>query len=425
MKIVVIGAGYVGSVTGACLASMGHKVVVLDKDIDKVSKLKSGKSPISEPGLNELLKEVSISGRFSASSDLAETALDADLVLVSVGTPTNKVDGSADLQAITRVFTELRDLLIRRESSLAIGITSTVPPGTTNQVARKILCNEPQTSGKFTLSFIPEFLREGTAISDFKNPSRFIVGVDEKQDADPFLLLRPDLSDRTHIVGISEAEMLKSVENAWHATKVVFANEIGRISEALDVDAGNVMDLLVLDTRQNISKTYLRPGFSFGGSCLPKDVRSLVRLSELKAVPSPLLKSLIPSNHQHIDSAFTKILQTGKSKIGILGLAFKADTDDIRESPALELIQKLLGYGFELRIHDFEALRHDLYGANLATLQNHAHIRRLMHESVDQVISDSEVIVITQHNKKYLSYVRGELGERTLIDLTGLTRKNV
>jgi GDP-mannose 6-dehydrogenase len=277
-----------------------------------------------------------------------------------------------------------------------------------------------KVQGSFTLAFIPEFLREGTAIDDFRNPSRFIVGVDNVEDASDFIALRPDLKDRTHVVGIPEAEMLKTVENAWHATKIVFANEIGRASESLGIKGKDVMNLLMLDTKQNISKTYLRPGFAFGGSCLPKDVRSLVRLTEIQAVASPLLSSLIPSNKAQVDYALERISTTGAKKIGILGLAFKADTDDIRESPGLDLIQKLIGAGYELQIHDFEALRHDLYGANLATVENHLHIRKLMIEDANEVISANDVIVLTQHNRRYLPLLTSLLPKKILIDLPGL-----
>jgi GDP-mannose 6-dehydrogenase len=420
MKVTIVGAGYVGAVTGACLAEMGHTVTVVDKDADKVSKLQLGRSPISEPYLESLLSSMTASGKLSATGDLYSAVIDADLVLVSVGTPTNRVDGSADLTAINRVFTELRAILGIRTRKLAIAITSTVPPGTTNQVARKILGEESIYQGKFTLAFIPEFLREGTAIDDFRNPSRFIVGIDSEDDALTFKALRPDLEDRTHIVGIPEAEMLKTVENAWHATKIVFANEIGRASESLGIQGKEVMNLLMLDTKQNISKTYLRPGFAFGGSCLPKDVRSLVRLTEVQAVVSPLLSSLIPSNKAQVDHAINQIANTGLTKVGVLGLAFKADTDDIRESPGLELIQRLIGSGYEVQVHDFEALRHDLYGANLATVEKHAHIRKLMVEDAYEVISSSDLIVVAQHNKKYLPLISGLDAGKILIDLPGL-----
>ena len=420
MKVTIIGAGYVGAVTGACLADMGHMVTVVDKDLNKVSKLQLGKSPIAEPFLEDLLKAKTSSGMLTATADLHASAKDADLVLVSVGTPTNRVDGSADLTAVVRVFTELKEIIESRTEGLAIAITSTVPPGTTNKVARRILENGSEVQNKFTLAFIPEFLREGTAIEDFRNPSRFIVGVDNPQEAEVFLALRPDLSDRAYVVGIPEAEMLKTVENAWHATKIVFANEIGRASESLGIKGKDVMNLLMLDSKQNISKTYLRPGFAFGGSCLPKDVRSLVRLTEVQAVSSPLLSSLIASNKAQIEYALEKISNSGFKKIGVLGLAFKADTDDIRESPGLDLIQRLLGAGYELQVHDFEALRHDLYGANLATVEGHSHIRKLMVQNVEEVLSGNEIIVLTQHNKKYLPLLVNLAKDKVLIDLPGL-----
>ena len=420
MKIAIVGAGYVGAVTGACLASMGHKVILVDREASKVERLKEGKSPISEPGLNELLQKVTSEGFLSATINLEFAASDADLVLISVGTPTNEIDGSADLQAIKRVFAEISQVIKGRASRISIAITSTVPPGTTNEVARKIILKSGVREEDFNLAFIPEFLREGTAIGDFLNPSRFILGVDNQDDADPFLLLRPDLIDRTHIVGIKEAEMLKTVENAWHATKIVFANEVGRISQSLNVDGREVMKLLSLDTRQNISKTYLRPGFAFGGSCLPKDVRSIVRLGELRAVSTPLLGSLIPSNQAQVEAALSKIISIGVNSIGILGIAFKADTDDIRESPGLELIQRLLGKGYNLKVHDFEALNHELYGSNLATFERHANIRSILVTNLQELIDHSKLIVLTQYNKKYLGILNELPRNKLVIDLTGL-----
>ena len=420
MKITIIGAGYVGAVTGTCLSQLGHEVTLVDKNPLKIAELAAGRSPISEPGLAELVCDSVERGILRATTDLTKPLQECDLVMVSVGTPTDSKDGSADLSAIKGVFEAIGQSLKVRDRHLSIAITSTVPPGTTNDVARPIIERFALSGASYELAFIPEFLREGSAISDFKNPTRFVIGIRDGANTDNFMALRPDLHSVTHVVDVSEAELLKTVENAWHATKVVFANEVGRIAKSVGVSGKKVMELLTLDSRQNISKTYLRPGFSFGGSCLPKDLRSFVRLAELGGLKVPLIDALIPSNNFHLDQAFQSLIAYGGQKIGILGLAFKADTDDLRESPALELVQRLLGRGYQVFVHDFDALKHNLYGANLETFREHSHIERIMYSDPDSLILDCDVIVLAQYNKKYIEHLSRITSEKTVIDLVGL-----
>jgi GDP-mannose 6-dehydrogenase len=290
-------------------------------------------------------------------------------------------------------------------------------------LVRPILEANGSNSGKYFLCFIPEFLREGTAIDDFRYPTRFVVGASSTEEAAQFGPLRSDIEDKHHYVDTSVAEMLKTTENCWHATKVTFANEVGRVAEAYNVDAQQVMDLLLKDNKQNVSATYMRPGFAYGGSCLPKDLRSMVRLGQITGVSTPMLSGIAASNRDHVDSALAQILSVGKPRVGILGLAFKADTDDLRESPAVDLIELLVGKGFSVTVHDYEAHKHPMFGANLNEWNRHAHLADRMIESTDDLIANSDVVVLTQFNRRYLEVLKSLPSDVVFIDLAGLTTR--
>lgn len=421
LKIAIIGLGYVGTVTGSTLVTLGHDVQLVDKDLNKVEILNSGISPIAEPGLAESVRSGVDSGRLRATVDVSEAANWADFVIVSVGTPTDPDTGEVDLSAVLAVSRSIAETLPTRAGSLLVAISSTVPPGTTEERIRPILAAAAPEPEKFSLAFIPEFLREASAISDFLEPTRFVIGARDQAEAAKFKVLRPDLGDRTYLVDTGVAEMLKTTENCWHATKVTFANEVGRICASLDVDARQVMDILLRDTKQNVSAAYMRPGFAYGGSCLPKDLRSMVRLGQAGGVSTPMLAGVGPSNRQHVDSAVNAIQRLGLPKIGVLGLAFKADTDDMRESPAVDLVEALLGRGFDVRIHDFHVNRTQLFGSNLAVWSRHAHLAARMVESVDELIANSDVVVLAQHNRVYAKRLDEGNDDVIVIDLVGLT----
>ena len=423
MKIAIIGLGYVGAVTGSALCDLGHHVTLVDRDENKVNMLNASQSPIAEPGLKELIVKGVAAGQLVATTSVKQAGLDCDLVLISVGTPTDHASGAPDLTAVRRVSEDLSATISERTTPLLVAVSSTVPPGTTEQLVRPILEADGANSDKYALCFVPEFLREGTAIDDFLYPTRFVVGARTPEEAAKFAPLRGDIPDKHHYVDTAVAEMLKTTENCWHATKVTFANEVGRVAQAYNVDAQQVMDLLLKDNKQNVSATYMRPGFAYGGSCLPKDLRSMVRLGQITGVSTPMLSGIAASNRDHVDSALEQIVAIAKPRIGILGLAFKADTDDLRESPAVDLIELLVGKGFTVNVHDYEAHRHPMFGANLNEWNRHAHLADRMIESVDELIANSDVIVLTQFNRRYLDTVAKLPADMPFIDLAGLTTR--
>ena len=424
MRIAVVGLGYVGAVTGSCLVDIGHHVTLIEKNLEKVDTFNAGISPISEPGLTALIARGLASGNLKATGDGVSEFLTAELVIVSVGTPTDPATGKPDLSSIQSVAQELAIALKVRVNPLKIAIASTVPPGTTEGIVRMYFDHEGIPQDKYALAFIPEFLREGSAISDFLNPTRFIIGSRSKTEAQEFINIRPELSNITFLTKTETSEMLKTVENSWHATKITFANEIGRISKSVGVDENEVMELLIADNKQNISPTYMRPGFAFGGSCLPKDLRSLVYLGQSHGVEIPLLAGITHSNSNQIEVAVNHIVSWKKQRIGILGLAFKANTDDLRESPSVTLIERLLGKGFKVQVHDFEVNGSKLFGVNLNTWNQHSHLAKNLVVDARELIQDSEVIVLAQHNSHYLEVLKDLPDDKILVDLTGLTKKS-
>lgn len=417
MKIVIFGLGYVGAVTGACLAEMGSTVVMVDREPKKVEKLNSGKSPISEPLLSEIIARQVSTGQLRATTDASADVSDADFVLISVGTPTDSVTGAADLTAVRAVAKEIASEIKDRTDRVRLALCSTVPPGTTENVFRRILNEEGVSETSYALSFIPEFLREGSAVRDFKEPSRFIVGARSTEEAKEFENLRPDTVGKQYFVTTEVAETLKTTENCWHAVKITFANEIGRICDAYGVDASSVMDLLIQDTRQNVSATYMRPGFSYGGSCLPKDLRSMQHLAAARGVVVPMLVGTGSSNAAHIESAVRTVLATEKTHVALLGLAFKGNTDDLRESPSVELVERLVGKGIEVSIHDFEVDPENLIGANLSTWNRHAHLARMLDKDLSKVVASSDVIILAQHDKRYKELAGKSFRDKIVIDL--------
>lgn len=417
MKIVIFGLGYVGAVTGACLAEMGSQVVMIDRESRKVETLNAGLSPIAEPGLADLIRKQVSDGKLSATTDAYADVETADMVLISVGTPTDPITGAADLTAVKSVAREVASEIKDRDSRIRIALCSTVPPGTTEGVFRQILEEEGISDSGFALAFIPEFLREGSAIRDFKEPSRFVIGSRSTEEAAEFLQLRPDTEGKEYLVSTEVAETLKTTENCWHAVKITFANEIGRICDAYGVDATAVMDLLTKDTRQNVSATYMRPGFSYGGSCLPKDLRSMQYLANSRGVTVPMLAGTGASNTAHVESALNEILNTGATHVALLGLAFKGNTDDLRESPSVELVERLVGKGIEVAIHDFEVNPSNLIGANLNAWNRHAHLAKMLNHDATAVLNSSEVIVLAQHDKRYRDLLSQISPSKKVIDL--------
>jgi GDP-mannose 6-dehydrogenase len=396
MKISIFGLGYVGAVSLACLARDGHEVVGVDIDPTKLDLIRAGKSPVIEEGIQEVMAQVVASGRVSVTDDSREAVRDTDLSFVCVGTP-SMPNGSQDLRALRRLSEDMGKALKEKDEFHTVMIRSTIEPGTIKEVVEPILVEH---SGKvsgvdFGLGFQPEFLREGSSIKDYDNPPMTVVGANSPRSIVQLQDLFGHLPNKFLTTDIGTAECLKYACNAFHAVKVTFANEIGRVTQSVGVDSRKVMELVCEDHSLNISKAYLRPGFAFGGSCLPKDLRALLYVARSRDVELPMMAGLIPSNQNHVAHALTTILERGTRKVGFLGLSFKSGTDDLRESPLLTLAEQLIGKGMELKIYDPEVNVARLIGANRAYLEESIpHVSSLMCDSAKDVIEHADVIVV-------------------------------
>lgn len=396
MKVIsVLGLGYVGSVSAACLASQGCRVLGVDANPVKVRLINDGQSPVIEAGLDEMIAEMVSSGRLTAHTDAAEMVAQSDISLICVGTPSQE-NGNLDLQHVRNVAVDIGRGLRRREAYHAVVVRSTMLPGSVDSVVIPLL---EQESGKragrdFGVFIYPEFLREGSALEDYYHPAFTLIGSYAACDPETLSPLHHGIDAPVLTTDLRTAEMVKYVSNAFHALKVSFANEIGTICKSLDIDSHAVMDIFTQDTRLNISARYLRPGFAFGGSCLPKDLRALVYKVKTLDLETPLLRNILPSNEHHIDNAFRLIQQTGRKKIGILGLSFKAGTDDLRESPMVQLAEKLLGKGYDIRIYDRDVSMAALIGTNRYYIdQVIPHISTLLVSEVDDLLAHADVLI--------------------------------
>lgn len=396
MKVTVFGLGYVGSVTAAALARDGHHVVGVDVQATKLDAINEGRSPVLEAGVDQVVAEAAAAGRLRATDDPADGLRDAEVSLICVGTP-SRPDGSLDLQYVEQVAAQIGSKLSHTADDHRVVVRSTVLPGSTRgRVLPAIENAAGRSAGNgFDVCTNPEFLREGSSLKDYDAPPRILVGEREPGGGAPVLELYAGVDAPRYSVPLEVAEAVKYTDNAFHALKVTFANEIGRVWEAAGADPVRVMKIVAEDTKLNISPVYLRPGFAFGGSCLPKDLRALTFAARDRNVGIPMLDHVIPSNEVQIRRAFEAIRQSGARRIALLGLAFKADTDDLRESPLLALAKSLIGEGCELRIHDPAVLLARLHGSNREYLERELpHITRLLHEDVDTTVADAQLVVI-------------------------------
>jgi GDP-mannose 6-dehydrogenase len=422
MKIAVFGLGYVGVVSAACLARDGHTVVGVDPNALKLDFLRQGKSPIVEPGLEDLIAAAVGAGRLIASSDYAAAVANSEVVLVCVGTP-GQANGSLDLTYVRRVVQQIGEQLAATASYRVLVIRSTLLPGSMQSVVIPIL--EQSSGGKagkdFGVCINPEFLREGTAIYDYDHPPKTVIGASDERAASLVRELYAALTAPVIMTDLQTAEMVKYVDNSWHALKVTFANEIGRLCKAMGVDGRLVMQLFCMDTKLNVSNAYLRPGFAFGGSCLPKDLRALTYQGRSLDVDTPVLGSILASNQLHIAHALSMIQATGRRRVGLLGLSFKEGTDDLRESPIVTLAEQLIGKGYELLVYDQNVRLASLLGANREYILNHIpHIGRLMVDRPEQLLEHAEIIVVASASTEFAELVhRLPVGKR-VIDLVGL-----
>ena len=418
MRISIFGLGYVGIVTSACLARDGHDVMGVDVNPDKVAALAAGRSPIVEPGLAELLEQGVRQGRIGASGDSARAVAETDVSLISVGTP-SQANGAPDLGFVLRVCHEIGQAIAAKDAQHTVVVRSTVPPGTTS-LCREVI-SECAGDNAVSVAFNPEFLREGSAIYDYDNPPYTVVGADDAVAERQLREIYEGVTAPLIVVALRVSELLKYVSNSWHATKIVFANEVGRLAKEWGVDGREVMALMVQDHKLNVSGAYLRPGFAYGGSCLPKDVRALVHAASQADVPVPLLTALQTSNQQQVDLALEAVLQHRPRRVALLGLAFKEATDDLRESPAVTLAKRLIGEGCELRIYAPDVSMPRLLGTNLAYIrENLPHFEGLLVDGIDDLIGWGQVIVVAQADDKFAESLGTASEGRVVVDLAGL-----
>ncbi|MBI5720149.1 MAG: nucleotide sugar dehydrogenase [Burkholderiales bacterium] len=424
MKISIFGLGYVGAVSLACLARDGHHVIGVDIDATKLRLITEGKTPVVEEGMVDLMHEVAASGRVSVTTDAVEAVLGSEISLVCVGTP-SAPNGSQDQGAILRLAAQMGRALAKKDARKTaphvVVFRSTLVPGTVEDVLRPIVERE---SGKkdgvdFHLCFQPEFLREGSSIKDYDKPPFTVVGANAEPAHEKLQALFGHLPCKYLRTSVRSAEMMKYCCNNFHALKITFANETARLCGALGVDPFEVMELVCQDTQLNISKAYLKPGFAFGGSCLPKDLRATQYLAKTRDVEIPMLAGILESNEDHLELAFDRVVAAGKRKVGFVGLSFKTGTDDLRESPLVTLAERLIGKGYELRIYDPEVHLARLLGANKSFIEQHLpHIGQMLHAELDTVVADSETLVLGSNSKVVIDALAARLkAGQTVVDL--------
>ncbi|MCV7227513.1 nucleotide sugar dehydrogenase [Mycolicibacterium komossense] len=419
MKISIFGLGYVGAVSAACLASDGHDVVGVDPNQTKVDLINAGQTPIIEADIGEMIATEVKSGRLHATTNAAEAVHASDLSLICVGTP-SQLNGNLDLSYVRRVCEQIGEALREKGSYHVVAARSTMLPGSMRGVVIPTLetASAKVAGTDFGVCNNPEFLREGTAVWDYYHPPKTVIGETDARAGEPLVTLYGDLDSPVIRTSVEVAEMVKYADNNWHAVKVAFANEIGSISKAAGIDGRQVMEIFCKDTKLNLSAYYMKPGFAFGGSCLPKDVRALTYKARDLDLDVPLLNSILPSNRRQVDRAITMITSKGKRKIGVLGFAFKAGTDDLRESPIVDVIEHLLGKGYDLRLYDNNVSMAALTGANRDYILNHIpHISRLMVETVDEVMEFAETIVVGNGADEFRSAVESARNDQMVIDL--------
>ena len=421
MKIAVFGLGYVGVVSAACLARDGHAVVGVDPNALKVDFVRQGKSPIVEPGLEQLIAAAVAAGRLVAGSDVVAAVAQCEVLMVCVGTP-GQPNGSLDLSYVRRVVQQIGEQLAGATAYKVVVIRSTLLPGSMQSVVIPALeeSSQRQAGKDFGVCINPEFLREGSAISDYDHPPKTVIGASDERAAARVRELYVGLSAPLILTNLRTAEMVKYIDNSWHALKVSFANEVGRLCKAMSIDARLAMRLFCMDTKLNISSAYLRPGFAFGGSCLPKDVRALTYQGRLLDVDTPVLSSILSSNQLHIAHALAMIRATGRRRVGLLGLSFKEGTDDLRESPIVTLAEQLIGKGYELTVYDQNVRLASLVGANREYILNHIpHIGRLMVDRPELLFEQSDVVVVASSDREFAPLLARLAADKSVIDLVG------
>lgn len=424
MKISIFGLGYVGCVSAACLADDGHEVLGVDTNETKVALLNDGLSPIVEPGLDQLIAKQRAEGRLHATAQAGPAVAGTDMSFVCIQTP-SAANGSLNLQYVVRVAEEIGEALRDKRDFHVVVFRSTMLPRTMESVVLPVLS---KASGKapgvdFGVAYHPEFLREGSAIADYRQPPKTVIGSTDPRSADMVASLYKGMDAPLVQCGLRTAELVKYADNAYHATKVAFANEIGAICRATGVDSHELMDIFCQDTKLNLSATYLRPGYAFGGSCLPKDLRALSYLAKSLDIQVPLLDGTLSSNAAHKARALAMITNLGRKRVGVLGLSFKDGTDDLRESPTVELVEQLIGKGFHVRVYDPHVSISRLTGANKAYIDRELpHIATLLVDDVASLAADSDVLVATKRSGQYAEALAAVREDQVIVDLVRIFR---
>jgi GDP-mannose 6-dehydrogenase len=418
MKISVLGLGYVGAVSAGCLARDGHEVIGVDPERTKVDLINAGKSPIIEKDISQIIAEQVAGGRLRATTEVSDAVRQTDMVLVCVGTP-SQPNGGIDLKYVRRVCEQIGRTLATHHGAPVIVMRSTMLPGTMRDVVVPTL---EKFSGKrageeFGVCINPEFLREGTAVHDYYHPPKTVIGEVNRASGDLLAAVYAKTPGPLVRTDIETAEMVKYADNAWHALKVGYANEIGTLCKALGVDAHKVMEIFCQDLKLNLSPYYLKPGFAFGGSCLPKDVRALLYKAKTLDLSLPILSSILPSNQLQIERGVQAVVDKGNRRVGILGFSFKAGTDDLRESPMVELTERLIGKGYDLRVYDRNVHMAALHGANRDYILNRIpHISRVMVGTIAEVLAHAQTIVIGNAAAEFADVPRRIGDGQTIID---------
>ena len=425
MKISIFGLGYVGTVSAGCLAHDGHEVIGVDPFKTKVELINEGRSPVIEAEIGEIIAETVRTGRLRATEDQVSAIHETELSFVCVGTP-SQTNGNLDVSYVRRVCEQIGQALKTKKARHTVVIRSTILPGTMHGVVIPAL---EEFSGKkagadFGVCNNPEFLREGSAVNDFNAPPKIVIGQLDAASGDILALLYADLDAPLIRTDLRTSEMVKYTDNSWHALKIGFANEIGTLCKSFSIDAHEVMKIFCQDKKLNISPAYLMPGFAFGGSCLPKDLRALAYKAKTNDLALPILTSILSSNEMHISRGLDLVIKAGNKKVGILGFSFKAGTDDLRESPMIETIERLIGKGYDLRIFDKNVNLARLVGANRDFILNHIpHISRLMVNGIDAVLDHGQTIVIGNNDPDFHAVPDRLRDGQCLVDFVRITNR--
>lgn len=423
MNIGIFGLGYVGAVSAGCLAHDGHRVIGVDPSATKVELINGGQTPVIEAEIGSLIQESVEKGLLSATMDFASAVEQSDLSIVCVGTP-SQLNGSLDLSHVRTVCEQIGESLRDKDGFHVVVIRSTILPGTMRRIVIPTL---EESSGKragegFGVCHNPEFLREGSAVWDFYHPPKTVIGELDACSGDVLAELYGDLPAPLIRTDVETAEMVKYTDNVWHALKVGFANEIGNICKALEIDGHRLMDIFCQDTKLNLSPYYMKPGFAFGGSCLPKDVRALTYQARAMDIRVPILDAIIPSNELQVKKAFDMVVAKGRKKVGIMGFSFKAGTDDLRESPVVDLIERLLGKGYDLRIYDKNVNLASLVGANRDYILNRIpHIARLMVQELADILDHGEVLIVGNGSDEFKGVLDQLKPGQVVVDLVRIS----